>query len=102
MVKGSTQGTVTDISGNYALEVPSSGAVLIFSYIGYVTEEVEVGTQSVINIALVPDITSLEEVVVVGYGTQKRSELTGSIASVGGDALKKVPVSTVAESLTGR
>ncbi len=102
LIKGSSTGTVTDFDGNYSLEVPSNETSLVFSFIGYVSEEVYVGNQSVIDVNLSPDVTSLEEVVVIGYGTQKRSELTGSIASVGGDALKKVPVSTVAESLTGR
>ena len=99
--KGTTNGVITDLDGSYNIII-SSGATLVFSSVGYVTEEVAVGNQSVINLSLEPDVTQLEELVVIGYGTQKRSELTGSIASIGGDDLQKVPVATVAESLTGR
>ena len=99
--KGTSNGTATDINGAYQIEV-QSGATLVFSFIGMVTEEIAVGSRTTVDVTMTEDIAQLEEVVVVGYGTQKRSELTGSIASVQGDALKKVPVSTVAESLTGR
>lgn len=99
--KGTSNGTATDINGAYQIEV-QPGAVLVFSFIGMITEEIAIGSQTTVNVSMTEDIAQLDEVVVVGYGTQKRSELTGSIASVQGDALKKVPVSTVAESLTGR
>lgn len=99
--KGTSNGTATDINGAYQIEV-QPGATLVFSFIGMITEEIAVGSQTTVNVSMTEDIAQLDEVVVVGYGTQKRSELTGSIASVQGDALKKVPVSTVAESLTGR
>ncbi|WP_188460117.1 SusC/RagA family TonB-linked outer membrane protein [Marivirga lumbricoides] len=99
--KGTSNGTTTNIDGAYQIEV-KPGATLVFSFIGMRTEEVEVGARSVIDVQMIDDISQLDEVVVVGYGTQKRSELTGSVASVEGDALKKVPVSSVAESLTGR
>jgi TonB-linked SusC/RagA family outer membrane protein len=99
--KGTTNGVVTDIEGAYSINV-SEGATLIFSSVGFVAEEVIVGNQSVINLELVPDITQLEELVVIGYGTVKKSDLIGSVASVGGDDLVQVPVSTVAEALTGR
>ena len=99
--KGTTNGVVTDLDGSYSIAV-SEGATLIFSSVGYVSEEVVVDNQSVINLTLVPDITQLEELVVIGYGTVKKSNLIGSVASVSGDDIVKVPVSTVAESLTGR
>lgn len=99
--KGTQNGTVTDVDGKFSLSV-SENATLVFSFIGMKPVELAVGNQSVLNATLEDDVTELSEVVVVGYGTQKRSELTGSIVSVDGDALKKVPVATVAESLTGR
>lgn len=104
MVKSTTQGTVTDISGNFSIDVPSNDAVLIFSYIGFTSEEVAVGSQSVVNVSLTPDITSLEEIVVVdyGYGTVKKSDLTGSVASLSGADLKRIPVASAAQALSGR
>ena len=82
VIKGTSQGTVTDIDGNYKIVVPDESTVLVFSSVGYTTENVTVGTQSVIDLSLNPDITSLKEIVVIGYGTAKREELTGSIGSV--------------------
>ncbi|MEO9476617.1 MAG: TonB-dependent receptor [Cyclobacteriaceae bacterium] len=101
VIQGTTDGTITDIEGRYSLLVEPS-ATLSFSFIGYAAQNIKVGDLSVIDVTLAVDIQSLEEVVVVGYGTQKKSDLTGSVVSISGDALKKVPVSTVAESLTGR
>jgi TonB-dependent starch-binding outer membrane protein SusC len=99
--KGTSNGVVTDLDGSYTINV-SSGATLVFSSVGYVSEEVVVGNRSIINMNMVPDITQLEELVVIGYGTAKKSDITGSISSVTGDDLKQVPVATVNESLTGR
>jgi TonB-linked SusC/RagA family outer membrane protein len=99
--QGTTNGVVTDINGAYSISV-SAGATLIISSVGYVTEEVFVGNQSVIDIQLVPDLIQLEDLVVIGYGTVSKSNLVGAVSSVAGDDLAKVPVSTVAESLTGR
>lgn len=82
IVKGTTQGTTTDTEGEYTITVADQSAVLIFSFIGYAQQEIPVGNQTQINVSLVPEIKSLEEVVVVGYGTQKRKDLTGSIARV--------------------
>src|SRR5690606_21908723 len=73
-----------------------------FSFIGMVSQEIPLGSQTTFNVTLETDISTLDEVVVVGYGTMKKSDLTGSIVSISGDDLKRVPVSTVAESLTGR
>ena len=80
IVKGTTQGTVTDIDGNYNLEVPSEGSVLVFSFIGFVNQEVAVGNQSVVNVTLSEDVETLDEVVVVGYGVQTKQSVVGSIA----------------------
>ena len=99
--KETTNGVVTDLDGSYKINV-SEGATLIFSSVGYVSEEIPVGNRSVIDVVLTPDITQLEELVVIGYGTAKKSDLTGSVVQVGGKELEKVPVSTVAEALTGK
>ena len=82
LVKGGKEGTITDIDGNYTLSVPSDKAVLVYSYIGYTSQEVTVGQQSTINILLKEDAQALDEVVVVGYGVVKKRDLVGSIASV--------------------
>ncbi len=87
LAKGTNTGTVTDIEGSYRLTVSDEITVLIFSSIGYLTEEVEIGNQTQVNIALSPDIQSLQEVVVVGYGTQEKKDLTGAIASVDGEQI---------------
>jgi len=104
IIKGTSEGTVTDISGNFSIEVPSPETTLKFSYIGYVSEEIVVGNQSVVNVALAPDVTTLQEIVVVdvGYGTVKRSDLTGSVSSLSGKDLAKIPVASAAEAITGR
>src|SRR5690349_10575242 len=78
LIEGTTDGTVTDNDGNFKIIAPSGESVLIFSFIGYVTQKVTVGTRSSVDIALVPDVTSLAEVVVTGYSTQKRATLTGA------------------------
>ncbi|UCH15106.1 MAG: TonB-dependent receptor, partial [Bacteroidales bacterium] len=100
--KGTQNGTVTDAEGNYALTITDANAVLVFSYIGYLTEEIAVGDQTIIDINLVPDIASLEEVVVVGYGTVKKSDLTGAIASVGQRELEQGTVVDPMEAMQGR
>lgn len=82
LVQGASTGTVTDFDGNYALTVPGPDAVLVFSSIGFHQQNVTVGTKSTINISMVPDITSLEEVVVIGYGQVEKKDVTGAIASV--------------------
>ena len=99
--KGTSSGTVTDLDGKYTIQATPED-VLVFSYTGYTTTEVPVNGQSVINVTMAPDVTSLEEVVVVAYGTQKKSDLTGSVATVGGKELGKFPVANATESLQGR
>ena len=102
LVKGTTTGTVTDIEGNYTLSVPSDNTILIYSFVGYITEEVVVGNQSIINLTMTPDITTLGEVVVVAYGEAKRAELIGSVATVEAKTLDKQPVTTFEEALAGQ
>lgn len=84
----STTGTITDIDGKYSLEIPSGNSVLVFSVIGYSTQEVKVSNRSVVDIVLKDDMQALEEVVVVGYGTMKKSDLTGSVSSITSDNFK--------------
>jgi TonB-linked SusC/RagA family outer membrane protein len=102
IVKGTSTGTVTDINGNYRLEVPGPDAVLVFSFIGYLHEEVQVGSRATLSIALSPDLEQLDEVVVIGYGAVKKSDLTGSVASVKAEDLKAVPVTSFDQALQGR
>ncbi|MBN2236919.1 MAG: TonB-dependent receptor [Bacteroidales bacterium] len=100
--KGTTNGTSTDVDGSFKLEVSSSDAVLVLSFISYKTQEISVSGRSTINVTLEPDAQALDEVVVIGYGTVKKSDLTGSVVSIGGDDLKKQSIASVAEALTGR
>lgn len=100
-VKGTTIGIITDIDGNYTLEVPSK-AIVVFSYIGYQTQEIAVGNQSTINVTLREDTQKLDEVVVVGYGTQKKVTVTGSVASISGEELKASPTTNLTNGMVGR
>ena len=88
VLKGTSTGTVTDVEGKFSLSVPSDDATLVFSSIGYVTQEIGVNGRSVIDITLGEDVQSLEEVVVIGYGTQKKATLTGSVTSVAPEKLQ--------------
>ncbi|RYZ21361.1 MAG: SusC/RagA family TonB-linked outer membrane protein, partial [Sphingobacteriales bacterium] len=101
-LKGTARGTQTDASGNYALSVPTSGGSLVFSFIGTTTQEVAIGNRSTIDVKLVNDTRALNEVVVVGYGTQQRRDLTGSQLTVKGDDIAKLPVQTFETALQGR
>ncbi len=100
VVENTTIGTITDVDGNYSLNVPANSFVLI-SYLGYVTQRIQITTQSYVNIGLVEDTKQLDEVIVVGYGTQKKSDITGSIASVPKERLSKLPVSNVIQAIQG-
>jgi hypothetical protein len=82
IIKGTTVGTVTDIDGNYTLRSPDDNATLIFSFIGYQPMEVPINSRSEINIILEPDVAQLSEVVVIGYGTQQKRDLTGAVSQV--------------------
>ncbi|MEQ9290135.1 MAG: TonB-dependent receptor [Cyclobacteriaceae bacterium] len=100
VVKETTTGTTTNIEGNYKMNVPE-GAVLTISFVGYVTQEVTVGNQTVIDVNMELDAQQLEEIVVVGYGTQKKVNLTGSVAAVSGDVLDNRPIVSVGQGLQG-
>jgi TonB-linked SusC/RagA family outer membrane protein len=102
LVKGTTRGTTSDSDGKYAIEVGDANAVLVFSFIGYESKEVAVSGQSTINISMTPSIQSLSEVVVVGYGVQKKSDITGAMSTLSGEALRDVPVANVTMALQGR
>ncbi len=102
LIKGSTSGTVTDIDGSYSLGVPDANTVLAFSYTGYENIEVAVGDQRVIDLKMAASATALEEVVVVGYTTRKRGELTGSVSTVSNEDLERTPNKDLTKSLSGR
>lgn len=101
VIKGTTQGTATDVDGNYSLSA-ETGTVLTFSYIGFTKQEVRIQGQTVINVALKPDIASLSEVVVTGYTTQQRKDVISSISSVSQKDLKNLPVASMDQALQGQ
>ncbi|MEO9474781.1 MAG: TonB-dependent receptor [Cyclobacteriaceae bacterium] len=101
LVEGTTNGTVTDIEGNYSLNV-SSEETLVFSFVGFVSQAVPVNGRTVIDITLTLDVEQLDEVVVIGYGTQKKSHLTGAISKVENKKLDQLPVSRVDDALIGQ
>ena len=101
VVKGTTSASITDLNGSYKLNVPENGKVLVISYIGMEKKEVPI-TGSVINVTLQNNDRSLDEVVVIGYGTAKRKDITGSVASVKSEVLASIPVSSVAEAISGK
>jgi TonB-linked SusC/RagA family outer membrane protein len=101
-VEGTTNGVITDVNGKFSIDV-STNAVLVFSYLGYISEKVTIGAgQSSVDVKLVADVQKLEEIVVVGYGTQKKESLTGSIVNVGGKEIVKSPSSNLSSSLVGK
>jgi TonB-linked SusC/RagA family outer membrane protein len=102
IVKGTTNGNITDLDGNAQLQNVPANAVIVVSYIGYVTREISVGNQTSISVTISEDTQALEEVVVVGYGTQQRKDITGSVAVVDTEAIHETPVATFAEALQGR
>ena len=102
VVKGTTTGTITDVNGSYSLSIGSDARTLVFSYIGMKTKEVEIGTSLSINIKLEADVVSVDEVVVVGYGTQKRSDISGSVTTVKTDALIAQPTTDLQGMLKGK
>src|SRR4028119_1468881 len=102
-VKGSKTGTTTDANGNYTITVPSANSVLVFSFTGRENQQVTVGSQSEINVALEPSNASLEEVVVsVGYGTQRKSDLTGAVSAVRAAQLQERPAASLNQAMAGR
>ena len=101
-VVGTTKGTQTDASGNFTITVPSSKSVLSFRFVGFLTQEITVGAQSIINVSLKEDSKALEEVLVVGYGTQIKRDLTGNVAQISSKAIEGLPVVSTEQAIQGR
>jgi len=101
LIKGTSIGTITDIDGSFTIDADSDD-VLIISYLGFVTQEIVVGSQTTLSVILEEDATTLDEVVVIGYGTSKKSHLTGAISRVDNKDLDKIPVSRVDDALVGK
>lgn len=100
--KGTTNGAITDANGKYSLTVQNPNAILVFSSVGYLPEEKAVGGQSVIDVSLTEDVKQLEEVVVIGYGSQKRTSVTGAISSVSAKEIASLPVASMQSALQGK
>ncbi|MDQ6610581.1 MAG: TonB-dependent receptor [Bacteroidota bacterium] len=101
-LKGTGVGTETDATGNFAITVPNSGAVLVFSYVGFASQEVPVGNKTTINVTLSTSTSELNTIVVVGYGTQRKKDVTGAYASIRGSELARQPVQTATQALQGK
>jgi len=101
LVKGTTKGTTSDLDGKYSISSTANGT-LVFSFIGYNPIDKEIGNQSIIDVNLTPDLSDLEEVVVIGYGTAKKSQLTGAISSVGSKEISELPITDARQALQGR
>ncbi len=101
-VKGTSQGAITDIAGKYAIANVDRNATLVFSFIGYVTQEVAAAGRAVVDMALKQEVTDLDEVVVVGYTTQKRANVVGSVTSLSGEGLAQIPAANINNAISGR
>jgi len=101
-LKGTNNGIPTDLEGNYRLTIPSTGGILVFRYLGYITQEVEIGDKSIINVVLVPDTKFLGDVVVTGYGEYEKKKFSGSAAQVSAEAVKDIPMSNFEQMLQGQ
>lgn len=102
VVKGTTRGTQTDASGNYTLAVPANAGTLVFSFLGTNTQELPIGNRSTVNVTMTNDVRSLSEVVVVGYGTEQKSSLTGNVAQISGNAIQNLAVPSLEQAIQGR
>ncbi|MFA6875466.1 MAG: SusC/RagA family TonB-linked outer membrane protein, partial [Parabacteroides sp.] len=102
MVKGTTTGSITDVNGNYSIEGVSNNVTLVFSYIGYTSVEMQAGNKTTINLTLQEDTQKLDEVVVVGYGSFKKRDLTGAVTQVKGDEIANLPLRSAADALQGK
>lgn len=99
---GTKTGTITDVNGKFSIQVPDNKSEISFSYIGYKQQQVVVGSKSQINIILLEDSKVMDEVVVIAYGTQQKSHLTGAVSSIKGDKLDDIPVSRIDQALQGK
>jgi len=102
LVKGSNSGTTTDSDGRYSLNVPGSDAILVFSFIGYLTQEQTVGSRATIDVQLAVDVQQLSEVVVVGYGTQEKRDVTSAISSINSEAIVRIPTNSAMDAMKGQ
>jgi len=102
VVKGTSKGATTNTSGEYQLDITDQGTILVFSFVGYLTQEIEAGNRTTLDVTLKVDDKALEEVVVVGYGTQKKSDLTGAISSIKAEDLKRLPTTSFDQAIQGR
>ena len=101
-VEGTTLGAITDVNGKFSLDVSDPNATLSVSFIGYIAQKVSIAGKTTIDIIMVATVASLDEVVVVGYGTQKRTTLSGSVSVVKGDVVSKIPVANVTNAMAGQ
>ncbi|HTM92599.1 MAG TPA: carboxypeptidase-like regulatory domain-containing protein, partial [Flavisolibacter sp.] len=101
-IKGTNAGTTTDDNGNFSITVPDENSVLVFSYVGYTVQEIVVGNQTSLNISLQASTSTLDQIVVVGYGAQRKRDLTGAYASIRGNELARQPVQTPTQALQGK
>ncbi|WP_448959731.1 TonB-dependent receptor [Larkinella arboricola] len=101
VIKNTTRGTTTDMDGKFRLTVPDDASTLVFSFVGYANQEISIGNQTTINVQLAPDQKTLEEIVVVGYGTVQKKDLTGAVASVQGDAITARKTTQISQALQG-
>lgn len=99
LVKGSLSGTITDVDGAYSLDIPESAQILAISYVGYLTQEVEIGTRTVVDVNMEQDAIGLDEVVVIGYGTAKKKDLTGAVTSIDAQKLETTATSNMTDML---
>ncbi len=102
IIEGTTKGVISDLNGRYTIEVPAPDAILTFSFMGYISKSIPVNSQTAIDIALVPEIKTISELVVVGYGTARKSDVTGAISTIDQKKLLEVPSVDVSQALQGR
>ena len=102
LIKGTTQGATADFDGTFTIMVSEKKPVLVFNFIGFKSKEVTIDNQTTVNVTLLPDVSALNEVIVVGYGTRKKSDMTGSVSSVKAAELTAYPVLSAEQALQGR
>ncbi|MVM41545.1 SusC/RagA family TonB-linked outer membrane protein [Spirosoma sp. HMF3257] len=103
VVKGTNRGSTTDATGKYKLTIPDgNGVILTFSFVGYQSQDVAVGSQTAVNVSMSPDVSALDEVVVIGYGAVRKKDLTGSVVQLKGEQLKEIPTANVLEAAQGK
>lgn len=102
LVKGTFIGAITDTNGKYTISVPDNNSVIVFSFIGYETQEISLNGQMVLNVVLTQRVQALQDIVVIGYGTVRKKDLTGSVSSVGAEQIKEIPVTRIEQALGGK